>query len=227
MWTRSILRFRFLPLLSRSYKDPSSSYSHDFVSRLQPKRNLTLSSDFGKELYLYPSLSFLDWNTYRNTMASSKFVAPVCSNSSTVTKVRIPMPRHECSTSSTFMKNTLTIPQMPGVRCPNCQAQGKEVWVIPGKNCHICHTPCAWKARDPVLHISHDNRDHVQSYVPMLSGHDLILHIIISPNHMETLESQEWIQYIRAHGGTRPCEYSEDRHPILIWHWVNLRRKAQ
>lgn len=63
---------------------------------------------------------------------------------------------------------------MPGVRCPNCQAQGKEVWVIPGKNCHICHTPCAWWARDPVLHISHDKRDRVQSYVPMLSEHDLI-----------------------------------------------------
>ncbi|KJF60034.1 uncharacterized protein CIMG_12697 [Coccidioides immitis RS] len=26
--------------------------------------------------------------------------------------------------------------QLPGVRCPTCQAGGKEVWVIPGKNCH-------------------------------------------------------------------------------------------
>ncbi|CDM32198.1 unnamed protein product [Penicillium roqueforti FM164] len=47
----------------------------------------------------------------------TKCAAPVCSNSAVITK-------------------------MPGVRCPNCQAQGKEVWVIPGKNCHICHTPC-------------------------------------------------------------------------------------
>ncbi|KAJ5455234.1 hypothetical protein N7475_010355 [Penicillium sp. IBT 31633x] len=33
--------------------------------------------------------------------------------------------------------------KMPGVRCPNCEAQGQEVWVIPGKSCHVCHTPCA------------------------------------------------------------------------------------
>ncbi|KAL3413449.1 hypothetical protein V8F44DRAFT_599001 [Aspergillus fumigatus] len=26
---------------------------------------------------------------------------------------------------------------MPGVRCPSCQTQGKETWVIPGKNCHV------------------------------------------------------------------------------------------
>ncbi|RAH83658.1 hypothetical protein BO86DRAFT_308599 [Aspergillus japonicus CBS 114.51] len=31
--------------------------------------------------------------------------------------------------------------QMPGARCPTCAKQGKEVWVIPGKNCHICGTP--------------------------------------------------------------------------------------
>ncbi|CAP85947.1 Pc20g06180 [Penicillium rubens Wisconsin 54-1255] len=50
--------------------------------------------------------------------SSSKCTAPVCSNSAKTAK-------------------------MPGVRCPNCLAQGKEIWVIPGKNCHICHTPCA------------------------------------------------------------------------------------
>lgn len=33
---------------------------------------------------------------------------------------------------------------MPGVRCPKCMGQGNEVWVIPGKSCHVCHTPCAW-----------------------------------------------------------------------------------
>ncbi|KAJ5469582.1 hypothetical protein N7539_009200 [Penicillium diatomitis] len=33
--------------------------------------------------------------------------------------------------------------KMPGVRCPNCYAKGQEVWVIPGKSCHVCHTPCA------------------------------------------------------------------------------------
>ncbi|PWY92694.1 hypothetical protein BO70DRAFT_392082 [Aspergillus heteromorphus CBS 117.55] len=25
---------------------------------------------------------------------------------------------------------------MPGIKCPKCAAQGEEVWVIPGKNCH-------------------------------------------------------------------------------------------
>ncbi|KAJ5116377.1 hypothetical protein N7456_000725 [Penicillium angulare] len=39
--------------------------------------------------------------------------------------------------------NTNKVNKMPGVRCPNCAAKGQEVWVIPGKSCHICHTPCA------------------------------------------------------------------------------------
>ncbi|RCI08744.1 hypothetical protein L249_4724 [Ophiocordyceps polyrhachis-furcata BCC 54312] len=32
--------------------------------------------------------------------------------------------------------------KLPGVRCPKCFAQGVEVWVIPGKNCKECGTPC-------------------------------------------------------------------------------------
>ncbi|OJJ48206.1 hypothetical protein ASPZODRAFT_130151 [Penicilliopsis zonata CBS 506.65] len=31
---------------------------------------------------------------------------------------------------------------MPGVRCPSCHSHGREVWVIPGKNCHECGTMC-------------------------------------------------------------------------------------
>ena len=27
---------------------------------------------------------------------------------------------------------------MAGVRCPKCAERGQEVWVIPGKNCHVC-----------------------------------------------------------------------------------------
>lgn len=65
----------------------------------------TLSSGFGKELYPYPSLSFLDRHTYQSTMtSSSKCAGPVCSNSSTVSKVRSPMPPHRCGISSTFIK---------------------------------------------------------------------------------------------------------------------------
>ncbi|PHH89263.1 hypothetical protein CDD83_6382 [Cordyceps sp. RAO-2017] len=32
--------------------------------------------------------------------------------------------------------------KLPGIRCPKCFAQGVEVWVIPGKNCKECGTPC-------------------------------------------------------------------------------------
>ncbi|KAJ5710852.1 hypothetical protein N7488_005008 [Penicillium malachiteum] len=30
-----------------------------------------------------------------------------------------------------------SVNKMPGVRCPNCASKGQEVWVIPGKSCHI------------------------------------------------------------------------------------------
>ncbi|KAH7358308.1 hypothetical protein B0T11DRAFT_330125 [Plectosphaerella cucumerina] len=31
---------------------------------------------------------------------------------------------------------------LPGIRCPTCQDSGKEVWVLPGKECGYCGTPC-------------------------------------------------------------------------------------
>ena len=31
---------------------------------------------------------------------------------------------------------------MPGVRCPHCWSQGIEQWVLPGKHCPRCATPC-------------------------------------------------------------------------------------
>ncbi|TPX10734.1 uncharacterized protein E0L32_008303 [Thyridium curvatum] len=31
---------------------------------------------------------------------------------------------------------------IPGVRCPTCAANGTEVWVIPGRACGYCGTPC-------------------------------------------------------------------------------------
>ncbi|PSR83833.1 hypothetical protein BD289DRAFT_483101 [Coniella lustricola] len=31
---------------------------------------------------------------------------------------------------------------LPGVRCPTCAQKGKEVWVIPGRACSTCGTPC-------------------------------------------------------------------------------------
>jgi hypothetical protein len=34
--------------------------------------------------------------------------------------------------------------EMTGVKCPTCAADGKEVWVIPGKACGACGTAC-WK----------------------------------------------------------------------------------
>ncbi|VTT55264.1 unnamed protein product [Fusarium fujikuroi] len=31
----------------------------------------------------------------------------------------------------------------PGVRCPTCAIENKEVWVLPGRSCGYCGTPCA------------------------------------------------------------------------------------
>jgi hypothetical protein len=31
----------------------------------------------------------------------------------------------------------------PGVRCPTCAVEGKEIWVLPGRCCGYCGTPCA------------------------------------------------------------------------------------
>lgn len=36
---------------------------------------------------------------------------------------------------------SITIP-MPGVKCPWHLEHGKVTWVIPGKNCPQCGTPC-------------------------------------------------------------------------------------
>ncbi|KAL6871786.1 hypothetical protein J3F83DRAFT_760217 [Trichoderma novae-zelandiae] len=33
-------------------------------------------------------------------------------------------------------------PKVPGTRCPTCALDGKEVWVIPGRCCGYCGTPC-------------------------------------------------------------------------------------
>lgn len=32
--------------------------------------------------------------------------------------------------------------KVPGTRCPTCALEGKEVWVIPGRYCGYCGTPC-------------------------------------------------------------------------------------
>jgi hypothetical protein len=32
--------------------------------------------------------------------------------------------------------------QAPGVQCPTCARRGVVTWVIPGKLCHVCGTPC-------------------------------------------------------------------------------------
>ena len=31
---------------------------------------------------------------------------------------------------------------MPGVRCHNCLKRGVTQWVLPGKHCPLCSTPC-------------------------------------------------------------------------------------
>lgn len=37
---------------------------------------------------------------------------------------------------------TLIQHKVPGTRCPTCALEGKEVWVIPGRYCGYCGTPC-------------------------------------------------------------------------------------
>ncbi|EJT70433.1 hypothetical protein GGTG_11457 [Gaeumannomyces tritici R3-111a-1] len=37
---------------------------------------------------------------------------------------------------------TQHMPGLPGVRCPTCASKGNEVWVIPGRACGYCGTPC-------------------------------------------------------------------------------------
>lgn len=46
-------------------------------------------------------------------------------------------PRH-------LQRQYLQLNNMPisGVRCPTCTASGHEIWVIPGKHCCYCGTPC-------------------------------------------------------------------------------------
>ncbi|ROT37616.1 hypothetical protein SODALDRAFT_201187 [Sodiomyces alkalinus F11] len=46
--------------------------------------------------------------------------------------------------SRNYQTNTSTItPQLlPGIKCPTCKQSGKEVWVLPGKECGYCGTPC-------------------------------------------------------------------------------------
>ncbi|KAF5633916.1 zinc finger transcription factor ace1 [Fusarium tjaetaba] len=37
----------------------------------------------------------------------------------------------------------VVISSTPGVRCPTCALEGKEIWVLPGRCCGYCGTPCA------------------------------------------------------------------------------------
>ncbi|CAN8100309.1 unnamed protein product [Discula destructiva] len=47
-------------------------------------------------------------------------------------------PQHpDCSSNPNIRSRPL-----PGVRCPTCAQAGKESWVIPGRACSTCGTPC-------------------------------------------------------------------------------------
>ncbi|RPB02288.1 hypothetical protein L873DRAFT_1733084 [Choiromyces venosus 120613-1] len=41
-----------------------------------------------------------------------------------------------------FVPGQISVPGIPGVLCPTCDAQGVESWVIRGKVCSKCGTPC-------------------------------------------------------------------------------------
>ncbi|KAJ4147780.1 hypothetical protein LMH87_002286 [Akanthomyces muscarius] len=53
-------------------------------------------------------------------------------------------PRYDAATPETFDIDGLLAlgPKIPGTRCPTCALAGKEVWVIPGRCCGYCGTPC-------------------------------------------------------------------------------------
>ncbi|KAL2114641.1 hypothetical protein VUR80DRAFT_2621 [Thermomyces stellatus] len=42
---------------------------------------------------------------------------------------------------TTPLDHVVAMGSLPGLRCPTCAAQGKEVWVIPGRRCGYCGTP--------------------------------------------------------------------------------------
>ncbi|KAF3765063.1 hypothetical protein M406DRAFT_322863 [Cryphonectria parasitica EP155] len=55
----------------------------------------------------------------------------------------LPMPPSSppCPDLSSSDPNVRSRP-LPGVRCPTCAQAGKESWVIPGRACSTCGTPC-------------------------------------------------------------------------------------
>lgn len=44
--------------------------------------------------------------------------------------------------ASHAMDRVIKANKVPGTRCPTCALTGKEVWVIPGRCCGYCGTPC-------------------------------------------------------------------------------------
>ncbi|KAK1655954.1 hypothetical protein BDP81DRAFT_388816 [Colletotrichum phormii] len=62
----------------------------------------------------------------------------VCSNHCQVDKTAFRNQQKPSSSTKSGSKQHL----LPGIRCPTCHASGKEVWVLPGKECGYCGTPC-------------------------------------------------------------------------------------
>ncbi|EHK16956.1 uncharacterized protein TRIVIDRAFT_214226 [Trichoderma virens Gv29-8] len=53
------------------------------------------------------------------------------------------LPEHPVPSQSTMSDGIIMVgPKVPGTRCPTCALDGKEVWVIPGRCCGYCGTPC-------------------------------------------------------------------------------------
>ncbi|KAL2758506.1 hypothetical protein ACRALDRAFT_1075076 [Sodiomyces alcalophilus JCM 7366] len=50
--------------------------------------------------------------------------------------------REEVSRNYQTHTPTTTLQLLPGIKCPTCKESGKEVWVLPGKECGYCGTPC-------------------------------------------------------------------------------------
>ncbi|KAH7202523.1 hypothetical protein BKA60DRAFT_657595 [Fusarium oxysporum] len=70
----------------------------------------------------------------------------------------------------------------PGVRCPTCALEGREIWVIPGRCCGYCGTPCV---DEDMLraHVSTDSFMDNEKWLPLFTATG------INDNNEERLKS--------------------------------------
>lgn len=111
---------------------------------------------------------------------------------------------------------------MPGVKCPTCAAKGQEVWVIPGKSCHVCHTPCgpSWESRSRRCCASHAVKLILTSLVPCAAAYVYIctfrLDLVMSHHLSHKLKAtNSWAFLQCAQTCTKGLGHLQNRHSKL------------